>query len=169
MHSFEDYVAHFRQLVPALSPKNPGDEALSREILAADLFPGKSGEMVECSRAGLLLLNDDLHAAHEIVQNIKSQTGSFWHAIVHRREGDFGNARYWWNLTGQHPAFEEICDLVLHKVPDFPFLDELRVHLTWEPVTFTDFCQRGEDASLLCQVQKIEMGTLLQWCASRVK
>lgn len=142
---------------------------MSRALLQADLFGGKSGEMVECCRAGLLLFNDDLPAAHAIVQGIASQTGSFWHAIVHRREGDFSNARYWWNLTGLHPAYEEICDLVLHKVPDFPFLDALRENLAWEPLAFTDACQAGTDGPLLQDVQKIEMGTLLQWCASRVK
>lgn len=164
----------FKQLepqTPALFPTRPADAALSKEILKTDLFEGKRGEMVENCRAGLLLWNDDLGAAHPIVQNIETPTGSFWHAIIHRREADFSNARYWWNRTGAHPVFEEIGDLVLHRVPDFPLLEELRGG--WEPVAFTNFCQGAQkDGAFLAQlegVQRLEMKLLLEWCASQAK
>ena len=169
MLPFEEFFGQLMAGTPDLAPREPLDQSLSQRIRAADLFSGMSGEMVDCCRAGLLLFNDDLGAAHEIVQNVDSQTGSFWHAIVHRREGDFGNARYWWNLTGAHPAFDELHDLVLHRVPDFPFLDEVRQAQTWEPLAFNAACQAGSDRDGLEAVQKIEMGTLLRWCASRVK
>ena len=129
--------------------------------------------MVELCRAGLLLWNDDLDAAHPITQNIETPSGSFWHAIIHRREGDFSNANYWWHRTGNHPVFDEIHDLVLHRTPDFPFLDELRASGRWEPRAFTDFCQEaqksGTSAAQLAEVQRLEMRALLEWCASQVK
>ena len=157
--------------VPVLSPKHPFDAAQSRVIVPCDLFAGASGPLVEACRAGLLLFNDDLDRAHEIVQNDPSQTGSFWHAIIHRREGDFSNARYWWSMTGEHPAFEEIFDVVLHRVPDFGFLDELRAGEQWDPVLFTAWCQKAQtpdEVARLEAVQLQEMRTLLNWCASRV-
>src|SRR5260221_7635654 len=41
-------------------------------------------------KAGLYLLNDDLERAHELAQAHEGdKTFDFWHAIVHRREGDF--------------------------------------------------------------------------------
>jgi hypothetical protein len=171
-------MTHFARLferleakTPALFPSKPADAALSREILEADLFGGKSGEMVENCRAGLLLWNDDLDAAHPIVQDIETPTGSFWHAIIHRREGDFSNARYWWNRVGSHPVYDEIGDLVLHRVTDFPLLDELRGG--WEPVAFTNFCQKtqkdGAFLAPLAEVQRLEMKLLLEWCAAQVK
>lgn len=172
MPNFEELRAALKDRRAPLSPVGPADATLSETILKADLFPGKSGEMVENARAGLLLLNDDLDAAHNIVQNIETPTGSFWHAIIHRREGDFSNARYWWHRTGPHPVFEEVFDLVLHKVADFSFLDDLRNKQAWDPIAFTNRCQHPESEAEIVrleEIQALEMGTLLQWCASRVK
>ena len=170
---FPEIFARLQLQTPALFPEKPADPARSAEILQADLFPGKSGPSVEICRAGLLLWNDDLDAAHPLAQADESPTGSFWHAIIHRREADFSNANYWWERTGNHPVFEEIHDLVLHRVADFPFLDELRASGHWEPRAFTDFCQKsresGELKSQLAEVQRLEMRVLLEWCASQNK
>ena len=129
--------------------------------------------MVVNCRAGLLLWNDDLDSAHPIVQAIETPTGSFWHAIIHRREADFSNARYWWRRVGSHPIYDEIGDLVLHRVSDFPLLDEIRSAHGWEPIAFTDFCQNArKDGAFLAQleeVQRLEMRVLLEWCASQIK
>ena len=43
--------------------------------------------------SGLWLLAGDLDRSHTISQSIGSAEGSFWHAIMHRREGDFGNSK----------------------------------------------------------------------------
>ncbi len=64
---------------------------------------GRSAQQVACVEAGLWLLADDLHRCHEICQNIDTPQGSAWHAIMHRREGDFSNALYWWRRAGKLP------------------------------------------------------------------
>lgn len=158
-------------------PKEPLDSAVSRELMGANLFPDhntkKDAEMSELCRAGLLMFNDDLARAHDIVQAIGSSTGSFWHGILHRREGDFGNANYWWNRAGEHPVFDELHDLILHRVPEFGFLDELRNAPTWIPQTFNQWCEKsaetGEADAALREVQRLEMKLLLEWCAAQVK
>ncbi len=171
--SFPEIYPQLQTQTPTLFPTQPADATLSAEILEADLFPGKNGPTVEICRAGLLLWNDDLDAAHPLTQSDESQTGSFWHAIIHRREADFSNANYWWNRTGNHPVFDEICDLALHRVADFPFLDEIRATGNWEPRAFTTFCQKAHESgalkSQLEEVQRLEMRVLLEWCASQVK
>ena len=42
------------------------------------------------------------HGAHEIVQQHEGDARADWiHAVLHRIEGDLGNARYWYRRCGQ--------------------------------------------------------------------
>ncbi len=45
--------------------------------------------------------NGDWHAAHDIAQEIHSKDGSWIHAYLHRKEGDTGNAGYWYARAGK--------------------------------------------------------------------
>jgi hypothetical protein len=59
--------------------------------------------------ACVLLWHDRLDEAHRIVQETE---GERWadtlHAIMHRREPDEDNSRYWWRRVGQHPLAGEL-------------------------------------------------------------
>ncbi len=59
-------------------------------------------------QAGLWLYVDDLDASHTVSQQIATPTGAYWHAIMHRREADFENSKYWYRKAGNHPAFRRI-------------------------------------------------------------
>ncbi|KPK07062.1 MAG: hypothetical protein AMJ64_07525 [Betaproteobacteria bacterium SG8_39] len=44
----------------------------------------------------------DWHGAHEIVQQHEGDAYADWiHAVLHRIEGDLGNARYWYRRSGR--------------------------------------------------------------------
>src|SRR5689334_18276195 len=43
--------------------------------------------------AGLWLWHDYLDESHRICQALETETGALWHAIMHRREGDFSNSK----------------------------------------------------------------------------
>lgn len=43
----------------------------------------------------------DWDKAHNIVQDIHSQDASWIHAYLHRKEGDQGNAAYWYARAGR--------------------------------------------------------------------
>ena len=46
----------------------------------------------------------DWTAAHETAQEIKDAAGSWIHAYLHRKEGDLGNAGYWYQRAGKPEA-----------------------------------------------------------------
>ncbi len=43
----------------------------------------------------------DWQKAHNIIQDIEDKTAAWIHAYLHRKEGDKGNARYWYNRAGK--------------------------------------------------------------------
>lgn len=43
----------------------------------------------------------DWKKAHEVAQGIKAAEGSLIHAYLHRKEGDHGNAAYWYGQAGR--------------------------------------------------------------------
>jgi hypothetical protein len=56
----------------------------------------------ELTRAVELALAGDWQDAHAIVQQHETDATSCWiHAVLHRIEGDTGNARYWYRRAGR--------------------------------------------------------------------
>jgi hypothetical protein len=48
----------------------------------------------------------DWDKAHTVVQDIEDKTAAWVHAYLHRKEGDIGNADYWYSRAGRkRPAF----------------------------------------------------------------
>ncbi|MCA9261032.1 MAG: hypothetical protein KDA61_17575 [Planctomycetales bacterium] len=76
-----------------------------------DFFPGErivDPDAAQACLAGLWLIYDELDASHSISQQIHSSDGSFWHGVMHRREGDFSNAKYWFARVGPHPVYSPL-------------------------------------------------------------
>jgi hypothetical protein len=128
-------------------------------------------DMAACCVAGVWLLHDFLDESHTISQRIETPSGSFWHGIMHRREGDFGNAKYWFRRVGQHPAFDEIAERI-HVAASLrdasASFGETRLQ-AWDPFAFVDECQaavRGKlDARERClNLQQIEWEVLFEYC-----
>lgn len=50
----------------------------------------------------------DWQKAHQIVQNIDDSTAAWIHAYLHRKEGDIGNADYWYRRAGADRPFDSL-------------------------------------------------------------
>lgn len=46
----------------------------------------------------------DWEAAHRIAQDVETTDGAWVHAYLHRKEGDAGNAAYWYRRAGRPVA-----------------------------------------------------------------
>jgi hypothetical protein len=52
-------------------------------------------------RAVELALAGDWDAAHQLVQQYEDETAAWIHAVLHKIEGDPGNARYWYSRANR--------------------------------------------------------------------
>ncbi len=100
---------------------------------------GLTGSKADALRALVLLWNDHLDEAHAMVQDLASADAAFVHGIVHRREPDYGNARYWFQKVVRHPVLETLAEAaapVLAAHPSLPY--RLIREGTWDPFAFID-------------------------------
>ncbi len=140
------------------------------QLLAA---PGKSSVNADAMLAGLWLWHDGLEESHRISQSISDSTGSFWHAIMHRREGDFSNSKYWYARAAGHPALATIAGSVgamVNRAPADKGL--LRIVANgWNPKAFVDFVESvsADEGDVLypiaVQLQQMEWRVLWEYCA----
>ena len=47
--------------------------------------------------------------AHEIAQDVSGSNGAWVHAYLHRKEGDLGNAAYWYARAGRPVATDDLA------------------------------------------------------------
>ena len=129
-------------------------------------------EMAACCVAAVWLLHDYLAESHAISQEIETQTASFWHAIMHRREGDFSNAKYWFRHVGPHPVFEKLMARASELTAEHGETaagQRLTAVNKWDPFAFVDLCQsarrgRSELCDLCLDIQQAEWELLFDSC-----
>jgi hypothetical protein len=50
----------------------------------------------------------DWERAHAIAQDVDGAEGAWVHAYLHRKEGDLGNAAYWYRVAGRGVAVGDL-------------------------------------------------------------
>ncbi|MCK6471420.1 MAG: hypothetical protein L6R28_06715 [Planctomycetes bacterium] len=136
-------------------------EAFTLETLAAGRVV-QSKEDASCLLAGLWLFYDYFDASHTIAQGIKTESGSYWHAIQHRMEPDASNSRYWFSRVGEHPVFAELAQDAQEIAANHPQTKPKDLPLNgkaWDPDAFVLCCTRTPDAAtekLLLAIQQRE-------------
>jgi hypothetical protein len=128
---------------------NRAVEGRLRKLTIAELFAGRPvlhDDMAQACRAGLWLLHDFLDESHAISQEIHTTTGSYWHAIMHRREPDYENSKYWFRRVREHPVFVPLLAAVKEDESRYrqPELKALAAMSSWDPFLFVDLCEQGE-------------------------
>ena len=52
----------------------------------------------------------DWHTAHDLINDLDDTTSAWVHAYLHRKEGDIGNAGYWYRRTGKQSSSLSLQD-----------------------------------------------------------
>jgi hypothetical protein len=159
-----------------LGPAKPHAE-VSKQLAALDdaaLFPGRKvvdREMVSCCLAGLWLLFDFLDESHAISQDVHTASGSYWHGIMHRREPDYANAKYWFRRAGNHPVFEPLRNAAaeLAAASGARGAKQLAEQSQWDAFRFVELCEEaagtGAELESLCrQIAQLEWRLLFDHC-----
>jgi hypothetical protein len=124
----------------------------------------------EACRAGLWLAFGQLDRAHTVAQGIATAEGSFWHAIMHRREPDYANSKYWFAKVGRHAIDDDLAaagKILAAGVPAAP--DWMRTGAPWDAARFVDFVEAavgGDPAAhpLAVGLQDAEWQLLFAYC-----
>lgn len=141
--------------LPELGPGAPVAARRADLAAAANTLPPPGA-------AGLWLLFDFLDEAHAISQADESDPDrNFWHAIMHRREPDPSNSKYWWRNVGPHPVLKQLAE----EAPSLGY------HYT-SPLEFVDFCERvrgtgSSEEEVARQVQLLEWQLHFDHCCRK--
>ena len=139
-HPIEEAMA---QLV-VTHPPNPGLVHLAESALEAPALRARPS-----LAPGIWLYVDALDRSHARSQQMPDATGSWWHAIMHRREGDFTNSQYWYRKVGAHPASEALTGFDANAFVS----------------TVSEGYARNPDD--LVAMQRAEWQALFSWCANQ--
>ena len=158
-----------------VSTENAEGVVALRDRSAQDLFGGLSvvdPVMADAALSALWLRFDALDPAHDVINRIDSATGCLWHGILHRREGDYPNARYWMHQAGNHPTYLYLAQGAGAILAQMSEIGNSEIHAgirVWDAMYFVKLCERavkeGGNLEAFClRVQDLEWRILFHFC-----
>lgn len=140
------------ELVPGMSPgADPRMQQHLARFIPEELAPVESAPDAVALIAGLFQMHDCLDRSHSLSQTVEGQgrhaAGDYWHAIMHRREPDYGNSKYWYRHVGCHPVFDELAQRATEELasmddPEAPtWSDRICGGGAWNAFAWVDFCE----------------------------
>jgi hypothetical protein len=161
--------------LPDLVPSRPGPDSDSLLARLRSFSPGALGLKVVSPtdgialHAGIFQWHDFLDESHELSQSIEGEGphrfGDYWHAIMHRREPDYSNAKYWFRHVGRSPIFGLLCEFACEvldssSAPEAArWRSRLNSNKGWDPFAFVDLCEQcaaDEEREIFLAARRIQ-------------
>ncbi|WP_068603293.1 hypothetical protein [Paenibacillus swuensis] len=162
-----------------LTPTTVWNAQLDDEIASLSIEGNQHLVASVALKAGLHLLNDSLNRSHAFAQQIEQDSlGAYWHGVMHRMEGDYSNAKYWFRQAGHLTGWTNPQNQVQrsiesslatgHSLPASLISFGQKEH--WDALAFTDLVieqERGDGtevlSKLLQSIQREELLSLIQY------
>lgn len=172
MIRYSEFIDRFfrsSELLKTLIPGGPLAWNLPGDIGEADdatLLGGKKvkdAKIVDLIRGGVLYAVDAIHEAHNFFQEVPGDLGSYWHGMMHRREGDFDNARYWYRRAGKLPFFSSLHSASCTHSPTMARQEN------WDAYLLTGLCEQAKFGAVeltgeCVHLQQIEFEGTFDYC-----
>lgn len=122
-------------------------------------------------RAAALLYHDHQDDAHDLVADRTDISGAFLHGILHRREPDYWNAKYWFRQCDLHPAHSILAARLATWLnpQEAATVRALTLPGTFDPFAFVDACDRcsridpkDPQVAILRKIQHAEFEAIVQ-------
>jgi hypothetical protein len=170
-NELKDVLTGLREVRPALvfgKPHIPDVKRNLDTLTTETLFTPVKVFNADCARAvhsGLYLWNDCMEEAHSLAQATDVPEGSYFHAIIHRREPDYWNSGYWFRKTGDHPVFGLIHDFITDST-ELQIPNALKLLKRWDWQVFNSLCEEAvgsgrPDDPVLTNIQLSEIVFLI--------
>lgn len=162
--------------LPALGPGSPDKRSKQQlsDLTLTSAFAGvriADEDAARCCLAGLWLAHDFLDESHAISQDIDTPDGSYWHAIVHRREPDYWNSKYWFRRVGRHPVFAPLAARASELASRAPSANSAAFLAAgdWDAFAFVDLCEavaggKSRAEELAREIARAEWQLLFDHC-----
>lgn len=122
--------------------------------------------------AALLLYHDHHNEAHDLVQDLSDAEATLIHALLHRREPDFWNAKYWFRQVADHPVYRMLTPRLAGLDAEGrmkPLITSLTLSGTLDPLALVDACEAAyrrpagdPQVAFLRRVQEAEFHQLVE-------
>lgn len=163
-----------------LGSGQPNESARGKlsQLTTSNILGGASpadADMARAVIAALWLYHDFLDQSHTLSQSIESPTGSFLHGIMHRREGDYANAKYWFRRVGRHPIDGDLWRLAARLAAESKACEtavSLANQTTWDHFRFVDLVAQSigtgsADEELCKEIQAAEWRLIFEFAFRR--
>jgi hypothetical protein len=160
MNLVEAWLAEIPEPFPLklCNPKDPSTAALAKSLSKTLELSGavRGGEL----EALLYLRIGLMEPAHSNVQDAKRGLGAYIHGVLHRMEGDYWNAKYWFDRVRDTDLLESIAEYIAQASAS----ESLSLQEWTGPTDFVDACQSSHrnSSSELSSLAKLEWEAIWQ-------